>query len=947
VSVISTSTNTVLTTVAVPDSPACLVYDAGKGEVVVGVDVSYSAGNIVVISDTANRVVANITLPLSSAAGGLAYDPEAGDIFATDSGSDEVSVINDSTNLVTNSSPVYSDPTSVAFDSGTNQIFVANSGSTTISVLNVTNLTHVTTVGVYGNPSSIAYDSERGELYVVDGDTDVSVINDTSDNVTRVIGPTYQVDLQSVAYDSGHRELFVTNSAPTNPNDYPTNNVEVINDSTNRLITNISAGNQPYGLAYDGQLGEMIIADFRSNDISIVNDTSDAVIATVLVGAAPNEAVFDSATGQLFVSDTDADSVYVINYSTDTRVDTIAVGGGPIDLAYAPEVGEIFVSDTLSNNLSVINDTTDRTVTNISLGTQPAGLAYDSRNGELFVANDNLDYLSVINTSSYAYLANITVRVNPYDVVYDSGTNQIFVGYEYSDAGNLSIISASQDVVVANLSVQSFARTMAYDPALGEVFVGDVNSNNVSVVSDSTDQVVAVISGISGPWNLVYDPTLEEVYVSSIASDNVTVLDALTDSVIENLTAGQSAIDAAYDSLNGLVYETDMSQATIAILGVATSLVYPVRLTESGLPPGILWSVNLDGRPMTASTNSIMFYEPNGTYPFTVESVPGYFVAPSSGNLTVDGAAVGQLFVFSLPTPTTFSITFTETGLSDGTDWSITLNGSRNASMTNRVGFVEPTGTYSFEVGAIAGWTITPPTGNVTVNRTNVTLALQFTPIPPETYSVEFTESGLTPGTTWAVDFDNVTQQGNASLIDFGGTANGSYDYSIGPVTGYRGIPPSGVVTVNGTEVAVPISFAGVPAATYAVTFQESGLPAGTNWTVTLAARTVFSTNLTISFLQPNGSFVYEIGPIAGFTFKTPAQSVFVSGKPVEVTITFTPNSNPPSGFPIIDHAVLALAVAAAAVALAVLLTRRRRKLPPESAASPSAPEGAEPHAPS
>ncbi len=92
----------------------------------------------------------------------------------------------------------------------------------------------------------------------------------------------------------------------------------------------------------------------------------------------------------------------------------------------------------------------------------------------------------------------------------------------------------------------------------------------------------------------------------------------------------------------GVVY-TDGGLITYG--GDAMALTYlplePVTFTETGLPAGIGWGVTLDGVSASGTTSagpsSLVLYQENGTYPFTIDSVPGYGVNISSGMLVVSG----------------------------------------------------------------------------------------------------------------------------------------------------------------------------------------------------------------------------------------------------------------------------------------------------------------------
>ena len=93
--------------------------------------------------------------------------------------------------------------------------------------------------------------------------------------------------------------------------------------------------------------------------------------------------------------------------------------------------------------------------------------------------------------------------------------------------------------------------------------------------------------------------------------------------------------------------------------------------TESGLPTGTSWSVTLAGTVQTSTTTTITFQEPNGTYAFSVGSVSGYSVAPSTGSLHISGAPVTQALTFSTTSSSTSSAGFL--GLSGNTGYYVLI----------------------------------------------------------------------------------------------------------------------------------------------------------------------------------------------------------------------------------------------------------------------------------
>ena len=66
---------------------------------------------------------------------------------------------------------------------------------------------------------------------------------------------------------------------------------------------------------------------------------------------------------------------------------------------------------------------------------------------------------------------------------------------------------------------------------------------------------------------------------------------------------------------------------------------YTAQFTESGLPPGTEWSVDLAGDTQSTTSSSIVFDVPNGSYSYSVDS-SGYTASPSSGTIQVDSSSV-------------------------------------------------------------------------------------------------------------------------------------------------------------------------------------------------------------------------------------------------------------------------------------------------------------------
>jgi len=312
--------------------------------------------------------------------------------------------------------------------------------------------------------------------------------------------------------------------------------------------------------------------------------------------------------------------------------------------------------------------------------------------------------------------------------------------------------------------------------------------------------------------------------------------------------------------------------------GVSAPKEYTITFTESGLPQGTQWSITLNNEVTESSSgNSIVFYVNNGTYEFSISSVNGYSASPSSGSVTVNGENVTVPISF---TAVTHSITFTETGLPQGTRWSVTLtitvtyrgesqtSSTTESSTTNKIVFNNLVNyQYGFTISS-NGYTASPSSGSVSVSNNNPVVSISFKPIKYEVWFI-----GNSDACSWAITLIN----GSGKLY---GTpkrlANGSYglsftltngNYSWGLIQmysskfcGYVDLPRSGVVRVNDSDASVHISEIPV---NHVVTFIEFGLPQGMEWSVMLNGTTIdynaFNSSNTneVTFMLPEGTYKY------------------------------------------------------------------------------------------
>ncbi|MCL4421102.1 MAG: thermopsin [Candidatus Thermoplasmatota archaeon] len=265
------------------------------------------------------------------------------------------------------------------------------------------------------------------------------------------------------------------------------------------------------------------------------------------------------------------------------------------------------------------------------------------------------------------------------------------------------------------------------------------------------------------------------------------------------------------------IYEPSPSSGSLTVDGSSPATIVVafkevtsfVTFTESGLPSGSTWYVNLsNGQTFSSTTGTISFSEPNGTYSYTIAtSNNAYEPSTSSGSLSVNGAAVSKSVTFIK----LYTITLTESNLPSGSTWYVNLsNGQKFSSTTGTISFSEPNGTFSYTISTSDhSYKPSVSSGSIKVDGSTISEPVNFVKL----YTVAFTESGLPSGTSWSVTLNGTTLSSTTNTITFS-LQNGTYSYTIGSISGYNISSSSGSISINGKNVTQSITFSSVPSTT-------------------------------------------------------------------------------------------------------------------------------------
>jgi DNA-binding beta-propeller fold protein YncE len=760
----------------------------------------------------------------------------------------------------------------------------------------------VSQIGVGVFPTEATVDPVNGYVYVPNLDSaNVSVIDGTTvvASVSGLVSPRY------ATVDTSNGDVFV-------PSGYAGASYVTVIEGT-RAIGNVSVGSEPEEPAYDPSDGYVYVPDEIAHEVSVLDGTT--LVGSVTVPGDPMYATYDGADGDVYVAGFPG-IVNAINGTT--LVGTVTVGTDPDPPVFDPGDGELYVPNEYSDNVSVIDGTV--IVGTVGVGVVPYSAGYDSGNGYIYVPNVYSSNVSVIDGTSV--VATLRAGTWPDAVAYDAGNNHVYVAN--AGSGNVSVFNGTASA--GSVEVGAAPEFPSYDAGSGFVYVADTSSDAVSAISTGFN--------VTFVENSLPFGTEWWVDVAGVppAYSNNTMIASVEPNGTSVYFAGTA--DQNYSSTGG----TFVIEGSSLWITLNYSLVeYPVAFSETGLPAGTNWSVELGTDTYASTTPTITLVQPNGTHAYRIGVVPGWTTARFTGTLSVAGAPVDASVAWS---QVTYRVGWTEIGLPTDTGWWVNLTrGASGYSDTETLSMTAPNGTYTFSTSS-SDRTYASPPGSFTVDGAPVAQSVTFA---PWTYRVTFVETGLAAGTGWSVGL-YVAQQTSTTATDAFAETNGTYSFVIGSVGGYTVAPSSGDVVVHGADVTTKVAFTPNPPATYTVAFSETGLPPGTRWSVTMDGSTQTGTGDLAFPGVPNGTYPFSVASVAGFVAISYNWSVTVDGPPAPRAVEFVPAPPPVTvlGLPAMEgYEVLGgtLTAVVAAIGVGALLHRGRRgpERPPQGV--PSAPD--------
>lgn len=511
----------------------------------------------------------------------------------------------------------------------------------------------------------------------------------------------------------------------------------------------------------------------------------------------------------------------------------------PVYGTYDSYSNSILVVGYSSSRLYDVNSDNLSQVSVFNAPENPVAVSFNPHNGNIFVIN---------STTISAYNSSGTLLFSKYlgayliSIAYFPSSNQIAVGNLHGTIEFLNVSTLNAEHTLSGISFFS-AQMFAYNNKLGLLeAINDSGTNGMVEFIGSNDQVLYSVSATGEVISILYDPQNSATYYTSYNgnSSSLYVIDSAGNNPI---SCTNNTYGLGLDPYLNAVFATNTLNSTMIVVNATSNIaVYTVR--DSGMP---VMAVNLPGKPTMVVINPL--------------------------NDALD--------IISL-SDAAYRISFMGNHLEKNTKWTVVLNSFSMSSTGDRIDFYELTGNYTYSVLSVPGYQ-SAEGGTISVGTSDISVPVNFS----KTYQVSFVESGLPANTNWRVDVNGTTAYSDSSDTASLQLANGTYSFFIHGSDGFTASPQSGYMTVNGSSLNIPVQFSNMA---YNISFDSSGLPSGTTWTMTVNGILEKTDGSSLNYSAIPGTYDYSVSPVADYYPASNASgSVSMTDSAISVSIMWLP----------------------------------------------------------
>ncbi len=591
--------------------PAWIAYDQVNGEVYVAVD-TYNINAIGLSVDSSNGyllVISGFSIIKEISTGffpiGISIDPLNGNVFISNLVSDDVQIVDGQNNTIIGNIPVYI-PLFSALDTSNGLLYITSEGGNYVFMVTIQENYTVTFINK-GLPSGTAW-----------------YVNISNVGSFKSTGNSINVSLSDGSYNYDISTSDKKYAPEQNSGSFTVNGKGIIIYVNFKLVTYSIIFREtglPTGQQWSVTLGGAI--NNSNSNMIIFNEPNGTYLYSLI-------ATINGTTGTRYIT---------LNPTGNVTIDGANV---TIDVSYLTQYYLIMLANP-SNGGSIT----------------PTGGWYNAGSSVTInaIPNSNFEFVSWTGTGSGSYSGTgtqVTITINSpiteqanfielYSITFtESGLPAGTIWYVNTSNGQS--YSSSGTSISVHMPNGSYSYTIAtadkeYSAQGGSFIVSGFNIE------------------ISIRFNLVtYAITFTESGLPSGTSWSLTLNNITKSSTTNTITFNEPNGTYSY-SISGISgYRPNTYSGTVIANGNTIDenitwsvILYPITITENGIPNGTSWSATITGTAfngqyinvtLSSTTNTITFNEPNGSYSYTIHLPSGYNGNNLSGTVDLVGSSI-------------------------------------------------------------------------------------------------------------------------------------------------------------------------------------------------------------------------------------------------------------------------------------------------------------------
>jgi YVTN family beta-propeller protein len=505
--------------------------------------------------------------------------------------------------------PVGTTPVAVAVNTATGIAAVVNSGVSpgTVSLIDTSTNLVTNTVTVGEKPSAVAIDNLLDlALIVNNGDNTVSILDLSSDTVTSTVilpGTTtgYSVGVNPLT----HRALVAnqnTNAATVlDLTTIPPSVLCVLGGTSPPNSCTLGGSSPPVStgpmpaISVDPHLNWAIVTPGGAGTITIVDlgtpaSTGDVgrtpnVVATLSLTTSVQGIAVNPETNVALL--TDPNNNVLTQFSLlDQTVSTITLDKGEIAAAVNPLTNVGVTVNNVSNQANIVNlQTMQPLVSAIPVGVTPAGVAIDPDVNVALVANSGDNTVSVLSLGTISTL-DIT-QSSPQSALTGSSSLTLTLvgnGFEFGSFVRLDQTAVPTSTLPPSCTsncrelTATIPSTMLASPRR---YALDVLNPGGTISNVSSFTVIGTVSVGNGPSAVSIDPDTEQAVVTNYTDGTVSIVDLTALTAGPPIVVGANPVDVAILPRLSTAIVTNFGGDSVSLIDLVSGSVFATTGTES------------------------------------------------------------------------------------------------------------------------------------------------------------------------------------------------------------------------------------------------------------------------------------------------------------------------------------------------------------------------------